>query len=102
MERRDLTGNRFATTFRMSKPEPIEEAPKPFPADDDTTPKDGLISSTFSSSVDFLQPFAPQIVPLVVCTFFIPTILAISAFAGFVVWSNLSTKWQAPVYLQYG
>ncbi|KAJ2932751.1 hypothetical protein H1R20_g4340, partial [Candolleomyces eurysporus] len=81
----------------MSKAE-REEEQQPEEAEAES----GLIYSTFVSTASFLRPYAPQIVPVVVCTFFIPIILAISGFAGYVVWSNLSTKWETPIYLQYG
>lgn len=62
----------------------------------------GLIYSTFAASINFLRPYAPQIVPVVVCAFFVPVIFALSGFAGFVVWNSLSAGWEVPLYLQYG
>ncbi|KAJ2919290.1 hypothetical protein MD484_g1146, partial [Candolleomyces efflorescens] len=81
----------------MSKAERGEEL-QPEVAEAET----GLVYSTFVSAASFLRPYAPQIVPIAVCAFFIPIILAISGFAGYVVWSNLSAKWETPIYLQYG
>ena len=81
----------------MSKAERAEELQP-----EEAEAESGLIYSTFVSTASFLRPYAPQIVPVVVCAFFIPIILAISGFAGYVVWSNLSAKWETPIYLQYG
>ena len=70
--------------------------------EEDGPPGNGLIYSTFAAGTNFLRPYAPQIVPIVVCAFFIPVIFALSGFAGFVVWNSLSAVWEVPLYLQYG
>ncbi|KAH9486605.1 hypothetical protein JR316_0000670 [Psilocybe cubensis] len=49
-----------------------------------------------------LRPFAPRLVPLFVCSLFIPLVLLLSFSAAYVVWSSLSVSWQVPLYLQYG
>ncbi|KAF6766551.1 putative adipose-regulatory protein-domain-containing protein [Ephemerocybe angulata] len=64
--------------------------------------RNGLVYSILAASIGFLRPFAPQIVPILVCSFFIPIILGVSGFAGLVVWNSLSAQWQSPLYLQYG
>ncbi|KAF8973868.1 hypothetical protein BDZ97DRAFT_1900628 [Flammula alnicola] len=61
-----------------------------------------LFVAILSRSISTLRPFAPKIVPLLVCSLFIPLILLLSASAGWVVWSNLSVGWEVPLYLQYG
>ncbi|TFK30793.1 hypothetical protein FA15DRAFT_608275 [Coprinopsis marcescibilis] len=82
----------------MSKEEPTEgiqvtaESPE----------SNGFLLSSFQALFTLLRPYTPQIVPLVVCLLFIPLILVISAFAGYVVWNNLTTGWETPVYMQYG
>ncbi|KAL0951392.1 hypothetical protein HGRIS_008088 [Hohenbuehelia grisea] len=52
--------------------------------------------------ISLFRPFAPQIIPLVVFAFLIPTILALSALAGWIVWRSVPVAWEAPLYLQYG
>ncbi|KDR85345.1 hypothetical protein GALMADRAFT_52054 [Galerina marginata CBS 339.88] len=49
-----------------------------------------------------IRPFAPRLVPALVCSLFIPLVLLLSASAGWVVWSSLSVSWQVPLYLQFG
>ncbi|PPQ67035.1 hypothetical protein CVT26_009932 [Gymnopilus dilepis] len=58
----------------------------------------GLVSAVLAA----VRPLAPRLVPLFVCSFFIPVIVFLSAAAGWIVWSNLSVSWQVPLYLQYG
>ncbi|KAF9566173.1 hypothetical protein CPC08DRAFT_815056 [Agrocybe pediades] len=49
-----------------------------------------------------IRPYISKLVPLLVCALFVPLIILVSASAGWIVWSNLSTSWEAPLYLQYG
>ncbi|KAH6916870.1 hypothetical protein BKA70DRAFT_1555472 [Coprinopsis sp. MPI-PUGE-AT-0042] len=62
----------------------------------------GLLLSSFQSLFNLIRPYAPQIVPVLVCVFLIPLILSLSGFAGYAVWSSLSKGWEIPLYLQYG
>lgn len=57
-----------------------------------------FLSSTFSA----LRPFAPQILPVLICIFLIPLVIFISVYAGFVVWKNVAVGWNTPLYLQFG
>lgn len=57
-----------------------------------------LVSRFFSA----LRPWAPQIIPLLVCTLFIPFLVFLSASAGWIVWRSVAVAWEAPLYLQYG
>ncbi|KAJ3550278.1 hypothetical protein NMY22_g557 [Coprinellus aureogranulatus] len=74
----------------------------PSPEEENAGSAQSLIYSTFSWSIGYLRPYAPQVVPIVVCVFFIPVILALSALAGYTVWNSLSSGWEVPLYLQYG
>ncbi|KAF9527807.1 putative adipose-regulatory protein-domain-containing protein [Crepidotus variabilis] len=53
-------------------------------------------------SFSIIRPYTPRLIPLVVCTLFIPLIVTISLGAGWYVWSSLSASWEVPLYLQYG
>jgi len=57
------------------------------------------LSSVLLSAV---RPFAPRLVPILVCALFIPLLLLLSASAAWFVWSSLSASWEVPLYLQYG
>ncbi|KJA29301.1 hypothetical protein HYPSUDRAFT_61326 [Hypholoma sublateritium FD-334 SS-4] len=57
-----------------------------------------VVSRGFSA----LRPYAPTLIPILVCALFIPLILLLSAFSGWYVWSSLSVSWQVPLYFQYG
>lgn len=61
-----------------------------------------LINAIISGSISLLRPFAYQIIPILVCAFFIPLIVFLSVLAGWTVWKNLAVGWEAPLYLQYG
>ena len=52
--------------------------------------------------ISTLRPYAPQLVPILVFAFFIPLAILLSAFAGYIVWTNLSVSWESPLYFQYG
>lgn len=49
-----------------------------------------------------LRPYAPTLIPILVCSLFIPLIILLSTFSGWYVWSSLSVSWQVPLYFQYG
>ncbi|KAF8167755.1 hypothetical protein B0H34DRAFT_792449 [Crassisporium funariophilum] len=55
-----------------------------------------------SKGLSAVRPYAPRLIPLLVCSFFIPLIIILSLSAGWVVWSSLSVSWEVPLYLQYG
>ncbi|KAJ8520085.1 hypothetical protein ONZ45_g3042 [Pleurotus djamor] len=61
-----------------------------------------LLLSLASGLVNFLRPFAPQIIPLLVCVLLVPLIILLSAYAGWVVWKSVPVAWQVPLNLQYG
>lgn len=50
----------------------------------------------------FLQPWAPQIIPLLVGLSIIPLLGLLSAGAGFYVWKTAAVSWETPLFLQYG
>ena len=86
---------------------PIGDARHPEYGTDDEDSSAGLSFSNLyraliASGVDTLRAYAPQIVPLFVCTLLIPLVVAVSIFAGWLVWKNASVSWEAPLYLQYG
>ena len=58
---------------------------------------------SFSSvSVAALRPYAPQIIPILVCVLFIPLVILLSVSAGFVVWRSVAVDWETPIHLQFG
>lgn len=68
-----------------------------------------LLSSTLrfllavaSSTLSFLRPFAPQIIPVLICVFIIPLVVLLSLSAGFLVWKNVAVAWESPIHLQFG
>ena len=52
--------------------------------------------------ISTLRPYAPQLVPILVFAFFVPLAVLLSAFAGYIVWTNLSVSWESSLYFQYG
>ncbi|EGO05179.1 hypothetical protein SERLA73DRAFT_174147 [Serpula lacrymans var. lacrymans S7.3] len=54
------------------------------------------------SMLSIFRPFAPQIIPLVVCLVLIPVILIFSLYSGYYVWKNVAVGWESPIHLQYG
>lgn len=52
--------------------------------------------------ISALRPYAPQLVPILVFAFFVPLAILLSAFAGYIVWTNLSVSWESPLHFQYG
>ncbi|KXN83891.1 hypothetical protein AN958_00971 [Leucoagaricus sp. SymC.cos] len=54
------------------------------------------------NGVSVLRPYAPQLVPILVCLFLVPFAVCLSLFAGWRVWKSLSVVWEVPLYLQYG
>ncbi|KAJ3564972.1 hypothetical protein NP233_g7939 [Leucocoprinus birnbaumii] len=54
------------------------------------------------NGVSVLRPYAPQLIPILVCLFLIPFAVCVSLFAGWRVWKSLSVGWEVPLYLQYG
>jgi hypothetical protein len=67
---------------------------------EDATPT--VYNAILASSFNAFRAYAPQIVPLIVCTLLIPLVLVISLLAGWLVWKNASVSWEVPIYLQYG
>ncbi|EAU92690.1 hypothetical protein CC1G_01735 [Coprinopsis cinerea okayama7 len=80
----------------------LEPADTELPFDSDDSEHTSFLLSSFQTGLNLVRPWAPQLVPLVVCLVFIPLILALSTIAGYVVWSNLSAQWETPLYMQYG
>ncbi len=70
--------------------------------DDATQQSSTVYNAILASSFNAFKAYAPQIVPLIVCTLLIPLVLAISLLAGWLVWKNACVSWEAPIYLQYG
>ncbi|KAK2461650.1 hypothetical protein APHAL10511_006113 [Amanita phalloides] len=70
---------------------------------DDAAPSSStLYKAVLALGVNTFRAYAPQVVPLVVCTLLIPLIVAISLLAGWLVWKNAAVSWEVPLYLQYG
>ncbi|KAJ7596883.1 hypothetical protein C8J56DRAFT_1158896 [Mycena floridula] len=61
-----------------------------------------ILIASVSYILALLQPFAPQIIPILICTLFIPIIALLSSAAGWIVWQNVAVAWRSPLYLQYG
>lgn len=99
---RDAPLTLASCTVAMSQVQVKREPFDPALQGETAQPGNGLIYSTFAASINFFRPYAPQIVPILVCAFFVPVVLALSGFAGWVVWNSLSTGWEIPLYLQYG
>ncbi|KAF8349761.1 putative adipose-regulatory protein-domain-containing protein [Amanita rubescens] len=70
--------------------------------DDATQHSSTVYNAILTSSFNAFRAYAPQIVPLIVCTLLIPLVLVISLLAGWLVWKNASVSWEVPIYLQYG
>ena len=80
---------------------PIEKRQLPEPTDSSfslTTIPLYLLSKCF----DIVKPLAPHFIPLLVFSVLVPLVFLISAGAGYAVWINAATGWEAPLYLQYG
>lgn len=61
-----------------------------------------VLSPVLGAVLSAVRPFAPRLVPILVCALFVPLVLLLSASAGWFVWSSLSASWEVPLYLQYG
>jgi hypothetical protein len=61
-----------------------------------------FLQSLFSTTFALLRPYAPQIIPVLVCVLFIPLVILLSASAGFVVWKSVAVDWETPIHLQFG
>lgn len=49
-----------------------------------------------------IRPFAPQLVPLLICLVLVPFAVLFSVSAGWFVWRSVAVGWETDVYLQYG
>jgi hypothetical protein len=61
-----------------------------------------LLQSLFSNTFAILRPYAPQIIPVLVCVLFVPLVILLSASAGFLVWKSVAVDWETPIHLQFG
>ncbi|KAF5355812.1 hypothetical protein D9756_004089 [Leucocoprinus leucothites] len=61
-----------------------------------------LLNLVAVNGVSVLRPYAPQLIPILICLFLIPIAVCLSLFAGWRVWKSLSVGWEVPLYLQYG
>jgi Putative adipose-regulatory protein (Seipin) len=61
-----------------------------------------LLHSISSTSIATLRPYAPQIIPVLICVLFIPLVILFSVFAGFVVWRSVAVDWETLIHLQFG
>jgi len=61
-----------------------------------------LFLSSLVTLVRVLRPYAPQLVPLLVCLLLLPAVIFVSIYAGFLVWRNIAVPWDAPLHLQFG
>lgn len=52
--------------------------------------------------VRMLRPYIPNIVPFIILALFFPVVISLSTISGWMVWKNVATNWQEPVWLQYG
>lgn len=61
-----------------------------------------LLLSFSSNTVATLRPYAPQIIPVLICILSIPLVILLSVSAGFVVWRSVAVDWEVPIHLQFG
>ncbi|KAF8078764.1 hypothetical protein FPV67DRAFT_1663454 [Lyophyllum atratum] len=61
-----------------------------------------LLLVVASTTLSFLRPYAPQIIPVLICVFIIPLVVFLSVSAGFIVWKNVAVGWESPLHLQFG
>ncbi|KIP11421.1 hypothetical protein PHLGIDRAFT_474304 [Phlebiopsis gigantea 11061_1 CR5-6] len=61
-----------------------------------------LSSNLIKTGFQFLRPYAPQLIPLLVFILTIPALLALSLSSGWFVWRSIAVGWEVPVHLQYG
>ncbi|RDB29107.1 hypothetical protein Hypma_015681 [Hypsizygus marmoreus] len=61
-----------------------------------------LILSFLSATFSALRPFAPQIIPVLICALLVPLVILLSIASGVVVWRNVAVGWDSPVHLQFG
>ncbi|KAF9056518.1 putative adipose-regulatory protein-domain-containing protein [Panaeolus papilionaceus] len=65
-------------------------------------PRTNFIHSLVSTGIATIRPYAPQLIPFLICTIFIPFVVLLSISAGWFVWNSLSVSWEIPLHLQYG
>ncbi|KDQ63418.1 hypothetical protein JAAARDRAFT_65471 [Jaapia argillacea MUCL 33604] len=61
-----------------------------------------LFLKLLSASFRLIRPFAPQIIPLIVCVFVLPLLVLLSLSAGYYVWRSVAIGWETELNLQYG
>ena len=61
-----------------------------------------LFLSTLVTLIRVFRPYAPQLIPLLVCLLLLPAVILVSVFAGFLVWRDIAVPWDAPLHLQFG
>ena len=61
-----------------------------------------LFLSSLVTLIRVLRPYAPQLIPLLVCLLLVPAVILVSVFAGFLVWRNIAVPWDVPLHLQFG
>lgn len=50
----------------------------------------------------FIQPWVPQLIPLLVGLSIVPLLALLSTGAGLYVWKTAAVSWETPLFLQYG
>jgi len=61
-----------------------------------------LLNLVAVNGLSVLRPYAPQLIPIVVCLALVPFAVCLSLVAGWMVWKSLVVGWEAPLFFQYG
>lgn len=61
-----------------------------------------LLNLVAVNGISVLRPYAPQLIPIVVCLALVPFAVCLSLAAGWMVWKSLVVGWEAPLFFQYG
>jgi len=97
------SGDETDESIRPVKDEPAyEEIPKAPPKRSYTDSLVAFALHLLLTPARILRPYAPNFVPFIVISLFIPLVVVLSAFSGWMVWKNVATDWHEHVWLQYG
>lgn len=74
-------------------------------ADDDDlsfVSSNSMWDGALQTSLRYIRPATPKLVPLLICFLTIPLLFVLSLAAGWTVYASIAVGWKSPLYLEYG
>lgn len=90
------------TSFQVVAQEPEQQLSPPKSQPGYLQQIRGHVIYLLLTPVRMLRPYIPNIVPFLILALFLPLVISLSTISGWMVWKNVATNWQEPVWLQYG